>query len=155
VDYTIGAEYYRQQSYVKEGNVFSLYFSAPLLVFNRNQGEIARAQQEQEQIAVRLRALEADIRNEVQTIYQRYAISQEVMQRMETQMLARAQSVRNTMEYSYKRGQATFIEFLDAQRTFNDTRQSYHQARADYAKSLYQLDAVSGASVTAATGETP
>src|SRR5262249_45798112 len=43
VDYTIGAEYHRQQGSVKEGNVFSLYFSAPLPVFNRNQGEIARA----------------------------------------------------------------------------------------------------------------
>jgi len=152
VDYTIGAEYHRQEGNVKEGNVFALYFSAPLPVFNRNQGEIARAQQEQEQIAVKLRALEADIRKEVQTTYQRYAISQETMQRIETQMLEQAQDVRNTMEYTYRRGSSSLVEFLDAQRTFNETRQGYNEARADYAKSLYQLDAVSGASVNPPAG---
>jgi len=152
VDYTIGAEYHRQQGNVREGSAFSLYFSAPLPVFNRNQGEIARAQQEQEQSAVKLRALEAEIRKEVQTASQRYTTTQETMQRIETQMLEQAQDVRNTMEYTYRRGASSLVEFLDAQRTFNETRQSYNEARAEHAKSLYQLDAVSGASVNSASG---
>ena len=45
-----------------------------------------------------------------------------------------------TTEYSYRRGEASFIEFLDAVRAFNDTMQSYNEARADYARSLYALD---------------
>jgi cobalt-zinc-cadmium efflux system outer membrane protein len=155
VDYTIGAEYHRQQGNVREGSVFSLYFSAPLPVFNRNQGEIARAQQEQEQIAVKLRALETDIHKEVQTTSQRYTTTQEIMQRIETQMLEQAQEVRNIMEYTYRRGSSSLVEFLDAQRTFNETRQNYNEARADHAKSLYQLDAVSGASVNPAAGGVP
>jgi cobalt-zinc-cadmium efflux system outer membrane protein len=36
------------------------------------------------------------------------------------------------------------VDFLDAQRAFNDTMQSYNNARADYARSLYTIDAVSG-----------
>jgi cobalt-zinc-cadmium efflux system outer membrane protein len=48
------------------------------------------------------------------------------------------------MEYSYRRGEASFVDFLDAQRTFNDTMQNYNTARADYARSLYQLDSVAG-----------
>ena len=43
--------------------------------------------------------------------------------------------------------EATLVEFLDAQRAFNDTIQSYNDARADYARSLYQLDSVSGEAV--------
>ena len=74
------------------------------------------------------------------------------MQRIETQMLEQAQDVRNTMEYTYRRGASSLVEFLDAQRTFNETRQSYNEARAEHAKSLYQLDAVSGASVNSASG---
>jgi cobalt-zinc-cadmium efflux system outer membrane protein len=48
------------------------------------------------------------------------------------------------MEYSYRRGEASLVEFLDAVRAFNDTARSYNEARADYARSLYSLDAISG-----------
>ena len=59
-------------------------------------------------------------------------------------MLTQAQDVRTTTEYSYRRGEASFVEFLDAVRAFNDTMQSYNEARADYARSLYTLDSISG-----------
>ena len=59
-------------------------------------------------------------------------------------MLGQARDVRTTTEYAYRRGEASFVEFLDAVRAFNDTMQSYNQARADYARSLYTLDAISG-----------
>jgi cobalt-zinc-cadmium efflux system outer membrane protein len=36
------------------------------------------------------------------------------------------------------------VEFLDAQRAFNETAQSYNEARAEYARSLYLIDSVSG-----------
>jgi cobalt-zinc-cadmium efflux system outer membrane protein len=48
------------------------------------------------------------------------------------------------MEYSYRRGEASLVEFLDAQRAFNDARQSYNDARAEYARSLYTMDAIRG-----------
>ena len=48
------------------------------------------------------------------------------------------------MEYSYRRGEASLVEFLDAQRALNDARQSYNDARADYARSLYAMDAIAG-----------
>jgi cobalt-zinc-cadmium efflux system outer membrane protein len=147
VDYTIGAEFQRQQSNSKDGNQYGLTFSVPIPIFNRNQGEIERAQQEQEQLMTRIRALEAGIRNEAQNAYQQYAAAHDVLQRIETDMLARARDVRQTIEYSYRRGQSSFVEFLDAQRAFNDTMQSYNGARADYARSLYLIDSVSGKAV--------
>jgi len=60
-------------------------------------------------------------------------------------MLTSAKEVRDTTEYSYKRGEASLIEFLDAQRAFNDSILSYNDARANYARSLYLIDAVAGA----------
>jgi len=58
--------------------------------------------------------------------------------------LTQAQDVRSTTEYSYRRGEASFVELLDAVRAFNETRQSYNEARAEYARSLYALDAIAG-----------
>ena len=63
-------------------------------------------------------------------------------------MIVKARSVRDTMEYSYRRGEASLVEFLDAQRAFNDAMQTFNETRVNYARSLYLIDAVSGATVS-------
>ena len=59
-------------------------------------------------------------------------------------MLGQARDVRQIIEYSYKRGEATFVEFLDAQRAFNETMRGYNEARAELARSPYLMDSISG-----------
>ena len=39
------------------------------------------------------------------------------------------------------------MEFLDAQRAYNDTIQADNDAQADFARSLYTIDSVTGVSV--------
>ena len=77
--------------------------------------------------------------------WEQYTSSGQQVTETEKDLLTRAREVRSTMEYSYRRGEATLVEFLDAQRAFNDTVQSYNAARADYARSLYVIDAVMAA----------
>ena len=145
VDYTVGTEYRRQQGISGMGNSLGFFFSAPIPVFNRNQGEIERAKRESDQAAARIHALETTIRNQITTAWQHYESSRTLLQQVESAMLDQAQQVRKITEYSYRRGEATLVEFLDAQRAFNDTMQTYNEARADYARSLYLLEALSGA----------
>jgi cobalt-zinc-cadmium efflux system outer membrane protein len=76
-----------------------------------------------------------------------YATSRGLLESIEHDLLDQAREVRITMEYSYRRGEASLVEFLDAQRAFNDARQSYNDARADFARSLYTIDSVSGKAV--------
>jgi cobalt-zinc-cadmium efflux system outer membrane protein len=144
VDYTISGEYHRQEGGGLRGNDYGAYFSAPLPIFNRNQGEIARAQVQQQQLDTKTKALEAGIEAELDEAFTEYTSSRRVVERIETGMLTQARDVRATMEYSYRRGEASLVEFLDAVRAFNDTARSYNEARADYARSLYSLDAISG-----------
>ncbi len=144
IDYTISGEYHRQQGGGLVGNDYGIYFSAPLPIFNRNQGEVARAQTQQQQLAARTRALEADVAADLDAAFAEYTSARQIVERIETNMLAQARDVRTTMEYSYRRGEASLVEFLDAVRAFNDTTRSYNEARADYARSLYTLDALSG-----------
>lgn len=146
VDFTVGTEYHRQ---FHNGNAsaLGLFFSSPLPVFNKNQGEIERAKQEQQQILARIRASEADVQNEVRNAWLQYATSRELLETIEHDLLDQAREVRTTMEYSYRRGEASLVEFLDAQRAFNDARQSYNDARADFARSLYTLDSIAGKGV--------
>jgi cobalt-zinc-cadmium efflux system outer membrane protein len=146
VDYTVGTEFHRQ-FHNGDANALGVFFSAPLPVFNRNQGEIERARREQEQILARIRAAEADVQNEVRNAWVQYATSRELLETIEHDLLDQAREVRGTMEYSYRRGEASLVEFLDAQRAFNDARQSYNDARADFARSLYTIDSISGKAV--------
>jgi outer membrane protein, heavy metal efflux system len=144
VDYVIGAEYRRQQGLAGTGNSLGFFFSAPLPLFNRNQGEIARAGRERLQIEARTRALEAEMRGELDAAWQSYDTARSLLTRIEGEMLDKARRVLASMEYSYRAGEASLIELLDAQRAFNDTMQGYNEARAEYARGLYLIDSVTG-----------
>jgi cobalt-zinc-cadmium efflux system outer membrane protein len=143
IDYTAGAMYHHQYSY-SDGRAFGFYLSMPLPLWNRNQGEIERAKTEQQQILARIRAVEAEVNNEVDTAYQQYTAARGLLDNIEKNMLTQAKSVREATEYSYKRGEASLVELLDAQRAFNETMQSYNEARAEYARALYLLESTSG-----------
>jgi outer membrane protein, heavy metal efflux system len=146
VDYTVGTQVHRQygNGVLGPGNSLGLFFSMPLPVFNRNQGEIERAREEQEQILSKIRALQADVRQEADSAYRQYQTALQLLSTIEKEMLQRAREVRQTTEYSYRRGEASLVELLDAQHAFNDTMQGYNDARAEYARSLYLLDSISG-----------
>jgi len=146
-DLTWGAEYRRQQGVNGTGNSTGIFLQVPLPVFNRNQGEIARALQERRQAELRLRARERALAGEVQDAYQQCRTARELLEEIERSMLAQARQVRDITEYSYKRGEATLLELLDARRAFNETMQGYQEARAEYARALYLLDAVTGKAV--------
>jgi cobalt-zinc-cadmium efflux system outer membrane protein len=145
VDYTVGAAANRQWVRgLSAGNSMGVFFSMSLPLYNRNQGGIARAQQERLQIEARIRALETTIENEVQTAYLQHQNAKTTLRRIEESLLVRAQDVRQVTEYSYRRGEATFLEFLDAQRAYNETIQAHNEARAEFARSLYNIDAATG-----------
>ena len=148
VDYTVGAEARRQQGVAGTGNSLGFFFSTNLPVFNRNQGEIERARQEQQQLEARYRALQATIDNDVDTAYAQYEIARNTVERLEGTLLNKARDVRQITEYSYRRGEASFVEFLDATRAYNETIQTYNEARAQYARSLYLIDSVAGKAAT-------
>lgn len=146
IDYSAGVEVTRQSAYGFGGNSLGLTFSVPLPFYNRNQGEIARAERETTQAGARVDAVQTGIRAEVEKAYRQYSVSKSVLENVRTNMLTKARTVLDTTEYSYRRGEASLIEFLDAQRAFSDTMQTYNEARANYARSLYLIDLVSGAS---------
>jgi outer membrane protein, heavy metal efflux system len=154
VDYTIGSEYRRQQGASSFGNLVGFFFSSNLPLFNRNQGEIERATQEQSQVQMKLRSIEVAVQNEVQLAYLQYSNAQTTLSRVEGTLLDRARDVRQITEYAYRRGEASFLEFLDAQRAYNETMQAYNQARAEFARSRYGIDSAIGAS-TSVPGTTP
>jgi len=144
VDYTWGTEYRRQQGVNGMANTLGLFFSVPLPVFNRNQGEIARVRAEQEQLLRQIEALKAQVHTEVKAAYQEFRSARELVGSIESELLKPAEQARDTSAYVYRSGASSLIEFLDAQRAFNETMQSYHEAQAAYRRAVTQLNAIIG-----------
>jgi outer membrane protein, heavy metal efflux system len=145
-DFTIGTEYRRQQVNARS-NSLTVSFGVPLQIYNRNQGEIERARQEQRQAELRIRALETGIAGEVETAYQQFLAARALLETIRGGMLRQARDVREITELSYRRGHSSLLELLDAQRAFNETMQGYIEARAEYARALHFIDSVSGKAV--------
>jgi cobalt-zinc-cadmium efflux system outer membrane protein len=120
----------------------------PLPVFNRNQGEVERVRLEQRQLEQRLRAARNLAAADVESTYEQYAIAGTMLSNLEADMLEQSRQIRSTAEESYQGGKVSLLEFLDAQRAYTDTMQSYNDARANYARSLYAMEAATGQNVT-------
>ena len=147
VDYSVGVEYRRQQGVNGTGNSLGFFVSAPLPLFNRNQGEIARATSEDVQLGKNLEVLQAQIAGEVVTAYREYDAARQMMSEIERDLLGPSQEARDTTAYVYKAGASSLIDVLDAQRAFNETMSAYYGAQADYRRAASRLQSVAGQEV--------
>ena len=139
VDYTYGVEYRRQQGTAGKGNMLGLFFSVPLPVFNRNQGDIARATGEQEKATRALAALETQVAGEVASAYEEFESSRQLLIEIERDLLKPTSDARDGTTYVYQAGATSLLEVLDAQRAFNDTMDTYYSAQATYRRAQIKL----------------
>ncbi len=58
--------------------------------------------------------------------------------------LSTANDARHIEEIAYHDGAKALLDYLDAQRTYNQTLVDYNQARFDFLMSLYQLEFATG-----------
>ena len=147
VDYTIGAEYRRQQGIAGRSNSLGVFVSAPLPISNRNQGEIARAGAEREQADRQIAARKAQIAADVRTALHEYETTRDLVAAIERELLTPAAHARDVSAYTYKAGGTTLLELLDAQRAFNDTMQSYVDSQASLRRAIARLNAAVGSEV--------
>lgn len=143
VDYSVGSEYHNTQGITGQVSSLGFFFSAPLPVYNRNQGEIARARAEQTQIARSLAALQLQIGGEVSTAYQEFETTRQLVAEIERDLLKPSADARETTRYVYQAGASTLIDVLDAQRAYNETMATYYDAQADFYRATVRLAAAS------------
>jgi len=135
VDFTASASY----SHVSDASSTSLFFSVPLPIFDRNQGEIARTKFALTGAELTAKAAEDTVMTDVTNAYESASSSQDVVKLYVSGYLKQAQDSRDISQYAYKAGAATLLDFLDAERSYRSTQLAYRQALAAYMLSLEQL----------------
>jgi cobalt-zinc-cadmium efflux system outer membrane protein len=120
-------------------NTASIFASFELPIFNRNQGEIARTGYALTQAQQQQQAASDTVLSDVANAYEALKSNDEVVQLYAAGYLKQAQDSRDISEYAYKRGAASLLDFLDAQRSYRSVQLAYRQALASYMTALEQL----------------
>ncbi len=135
VDVTVQGNY----SHVNAINAATVYGSIPLPIFNRNQGEITRAQFAITQAQEQEKAANGQVLTDVRDAYEGLRTNDKVVLLYRSGYLDVAQKDRDISEYAYKRGAASLLDFLDAERSYRATQLAYRQAIASYLLAIEQL----------------
>ncbi len=120
-------------------------FSVPL--FDRNQGNIAKAESVQRQTSLNLRAQLVDLRSEVEQAVKAYQTAYVTVTTDDPAHLKAAENVRDKIRAAYELGGRPLIEVLDAQRAYRDTYRLYITGRSGYWHALHRLNAAIGKQV--------
>ena len=135
VDVNGSADY----SHVGGQSTASLFLNFALPVFDRNQGEIARTGFALTQAQQQQQAASDTVLSDVSNAYEAVKSNDEVVQLYTSGYLKQALDSRDISEYSYKRGAASLLDFLDAERSYRSVQLAYRQALASYMTALEQL----------------
>ncbi|HEY6251989.1 MAG TPA: TolC family protein [Candidatus Angelobacter sp.] len=117
----------------------SFFFSIPLPVFNRNQGEIARSRLVLTQADFSAKAAEETVLTDVRNAYEAVKDNEEIANLYRSGYLDQAKESRDITEFSYRQGAATLLDFLDAERSYRATELAYRQVLASGMLALEQL----------------
>jgi outer membrane protein, heavy metal efflux system len=120
-------------------NTASIFANFELPVFNRNQGEIARTTYALTQAQESQQSASDAVLTDVANAYEAVRSNDEVVQLYTSGYLKQAQDSRDISEYSYKRGAASLLDFLDAERSYRSIQLAYRQTVASYMTALEQL----------------
>jgi cobalt-zinc-cadmium efflux system outer membrane protein len=120
-------------------NDISLFGQMQMPIFDRNQGEIARAAYAITQAQEQERFTNGQVQTDVRDAYENLRTNDQVVGLYRSGYLDEAKQSRDISEYAYRRGAASLLDFLDAERSYRATELAYRQALASYLLALEQL----------------
>jgi len=122
----------------------SAFFNMEMPFFNRNQGEIARTRAAITQSEELRRSAEETAQGDVAGAFEGVSENNRVVALYRSGYLDEARLSREISEYAYKRGAASLLDFLDAERSYRATQLAYRQALASYMLAVEQLREAAG-----------
>ena len=114
-------------------NAATLSLHVPMPIFYQNEGQIAQAGIRSNDAEVAIRRTENSTRAEVATALAAWQATDAVVHRFETEVIKRAEYIRDSAEYAYGQGGTDIIDLIQAQRDFRAALFDYFQAQANRA----------------------
>jgi cobalt-zinc-cadmium efflux system outer membrane protein len=121
--------------------------SIPLRIFDRNQGEKARTLLDVSRNQRLLDAAQAQIFSDVDSAFATANSNLILLKTYKEHYLQRAMHVRDTMLFSYQRGGASLLDFLQAQQDYRSVQVNYLNLTGAYLTATAQLNLAVGREV--------
>ncbi len=128
-------------------NTIGVGISVPLRIFDRNQGEIARTKAEVQRADALREQARVLAMAEVDAALSALRAERDKFGALRDTYLPKAKQARETVEFAYRRGGVSLLDFLDAQRTYRETALEHLRALGNYLGAVYQLEAAVGGSL--------
>jgi cobalt-zinc-cadmium efflux system outer membrane protein len=126
---------------------FGVSVSIPLRIFDRNQGEKARTQIDIRKNERLEDAARAQVFNDVDSSYVTLESTVNLLKPYKEKYLKLATDVRDKMSFSYQHGGASLLDYLDAEKSYRDTRLAYLNLIGSYLTAAAQMNLAVGREV--------
>ncbi|HEX4134455.1 MAG TPA: TolC family protein [Bryobacteraceae bacterium] len=121
--------------------------SIPLRIFDRNQGEKAKTQVDIGRNERLRDASEAQVFNDVDSAYWTLVENVNLLKPYKAKYLPLATDVRDKMSFSYRNGGSSLLDYLDAEKSYRDTRLAYLNLIGAYMTAASQMNLAVGREV--------
>jgi cobalt-zinc-cadmium efflux system outer membrane protein len=128
-------------------NSFGASLNISLRIFDRNQGEKQRAAYELESSRLALTAAQNQVVSDVDTAWAAYQAAQTQSERYRSKYLAEAAHVRDNLEFSYRNGNTTLLDYLSALSDYRQVNLTSLNARLNLLLALEQLSYVTNTEI--------
>lgn len=126
-------------THVSSVNSGAFFFNMQLPIFDRNQGEIARTRAAITQSQELAAEANEQVMSDVVNAYEGVHTNDQIVTLYRSGYLDQTTESRDISQYAYRRGAASLLEFLDAERSYRANQLAYRQALANYMLTLEQL----------------
>jgi len=126
-------------THVSAVNTGSFFATVQLPIFDRNQGEIARTRFAVSQAQETAKFAQETVFTDVANAFENLRTNDTIVLLYRSGYLDEAKLSRDISEYAYKRGAASLLDFLDAERSYRATELAYRQSLASYQLAVEQL----------------
>jgi outer membrane protein, heavy metal efflux system len=128
----------------KSATSWALGVTVPMPIYNRNQGGIQRAELNVDQTKIQTDALLRRVITDVQQAEQEYTLSRQDALKIERYLLPAARQVRDSTRSQWQRGEVSQLDYLAAERDYNDTVKSYRDTVVRHRRAMLDLNTAVG-----------
>jgi cobalt-zinc-cadmium efflux system outer membrane protein len=123
-----------------DANTYNVGVGITLPLFDRNQGERAKAVIDRKRAQNQQQLLTNQVLSDVDKALVAVEIQKRRVELYRTGVLTKVDQIQNLTEFALKAGESSTLDLLDALRTRRDTLAGYYQALFDYQMSLLDLE---------------
>ena len=152
-DFTVSVGVKRREE--SQNEQMMLGFSVPIPLYNRNQGNLLEALRREDKARDELVAIRIALTSDAYQIMERISARRQEAELLRTEVVPGAKSAYEAATIGFENGKFSFLEVLDAQRTFFSAKSQYLTALAAVHRAVTDLEGILGEPDAAVSPKTP